>query len=165
MGPDGNPGFAAAAAAIAYNPQANQYLVVWAGADTTVAEDEIWGQLVDAAGSLLGANFRISDLGPDADLNYRATRPAVTFNSQANEYLVVWAGADNTAPLVAGENEIFGQRLTPAGAEIGANDFRISDMGPNGNINFDAGTPDLTYNPQANEYLVVWRATTTRRPL
>ena len=37
--------------------------------------------------------------------------PAVAYNSTNNEYLVVWAGDDNTAPLVDDEFEIFGQRL------------------------------------------------------
>src|SRR5262249_42230661 len=30
-----------------------------------------------------------------------------------SEYLVVWQGDDNTAPLVEGEFEIFGQRFAP----------------------------------------------------
>jgi hypothetical protein len=31
VGPDGNPAFDGLAPAVAYNPQANQYLVVWEG--------------------------------------------------------------------------------------------------------------------------------------
>ncbi|MGH8566288.1 MAG: hypothetical protein ACREXW_20310 [Gammaproteobacteria bacterium] len=37
--------------------------------------------------------------------------------------------------------------------EIGANDFRISDMGPDGNVNFEAFSPAMAYNSLANEYL------------
>jgi hypothetical protein len=40
--------------------------------------------------------------------------------------------------------------------EIGTNDFRISDMGPDGNADFDAFPPSVAYNPTNNEYLVVW---------
>jgi Ca2+-binding RTX toxin-like protein len=165
MGPDGNANFAGFSPAVAYNSQANQYLVVWQGANTTADEYEAWGRLVDAAGNPLGGNFRISDLGPDGDANYRIAPPAVTYNAQANEYLVVWSGDDNTALLVDNENEIFGQRLSASGIEVGTNDFRISDMGPDGNPSFDAFSPAVTYGGQANEYLVVWRGDDNTAPL
>jgi hypothetical protein len=157
MGPDGTAStFWAQGATIAYNTQANQYLVVWSGASTTANESEIWGRLVDAAGNPLGGNFRISDMGPDGVASYAAADPAVTFNAQANEYLVVWRGDDDTAPLVDGEQEIFGQRLSTSGTEVGANDFRLSDMGTNGDVNFAASDPSVTFNAQASEYLIVW---------
>jgi Ca2+-binding RTX toxin-like protein len=165
MGPDGNTTFGAFSAAIAYNPQANQFLVVWSGADTTVGEREIWGRLVDTAGNPLGGNFRISDMGPDGDANYDAFNPAVTYNAQANEYLVVWSGDDNTAPLVEAEFEIFGQRLSASGTEVGTNDSRLSDMGPDGNVSYGAFNPAVTYNAQANEYLVVWSGDDNTAPL
>ena len=65
--------------------------------------------------------------------------------------------------LVDNEFEIFGQRLSAAGGEVGANDFRISDMGPDGNGSFAVLNPAIAYNSQPNEYLVVWRRTTTLR--
>jgi hypothetical protein len=42
------------------------------------------------------------------------------------------------------------------GAEIGANDFRLSDMGPDGDANYDAWNPAVAYNNTTNEYLAVW---------
>lgn len=158
MGPDGDTSFGTRFPAVAYNSQANQYLVVWVGSNTTAFEREIWGRLVDARGNPLGGNLRISDMGPDGDTNFGADDPAVTYNPLANEYLVVWGGDDGTPPLVDNEAEIFGQRLSAAGAEVGANDFRLSDMGPDGSANADAENPAVTYNPLANEYLVVWQA-------
>ncbi|MBT8114476.1 MAG: JDVT-CTERM domain-containing protein [Arenicella sp.] len=75
-----------------------------------------------------------------------------------NEYLVVWQGDDDTAPLVDDKFEIFGQRITaPTGAETGTNDFRISAMGPPGNANYDATSPAVTWDLSADEYLVVWQ--------
>jgi len=165
MGPDGDVNFMASAAAVAYNPQANQYLVVWRGSNTTPDEFEIWGRFVDAAGNPLGGNFRISDLGPDGDVNYGAAHPAVAYNGQANEYLVVWSGDDNTLPLVDNELEIFGQRLSATGFEVGTNDFRISDMGPNGDVNYTAHNSEVAYNGQANEYLVIWYGDDNTPPL
>ncbi|MBI4748121.1 MAG: hypothetical protein HY774_06500 [Acidobacteria bacterium] len=115
----------------------------------------------------IGTNdFRLSDMGPDGDANFDAVTSAVAYNSTNNEYLVVWSGEDNTSPLVDGEGEIFGQRVSAAtGAEIGVNDFRISDMGPNGNANFDAFTPSVAYNSTNNEYLVTWQGDDDTAPL
>src|SRR5262249_32923756 len=110
---------------VAYNSRDNQYLVVWAGDDIHTAKLKIFGQRLNAAtGALIGGAIRISDMGPDSDLDFDAVTPAVAYNPTNNEYLVVWCGADNIAPLVKDEFEIFGQRLNAAtGAEVGANDF------------------------------------------
>jgi len=122
--------------------------------------------VLSAAGGAIGTNdFRLSDMGPDGDTGYFAFNPAVAFNATADEYLVVWYGTDNTAPLVANENEIFGQRLDGTGGELGANDFRISDMGPNGNSNYSAYDPVVAWNAIANEYLVVWHGDDNTAPL
>ncbi len=83
--------------------------------------------------------------------------PVWLTDSFDNEYMVIWSGDDNTMPLVNNEYEIFGQRITTAGNEIGDNDFRISDMGPDGYYYYGAHTPALTYTDQAlNTYLTVW---------
>ena len=145
--------------AIAFNSSSNTYLVVWSGDNTTESEFEIFGQVINATtGAEIGVDFRISDMGPEADGRFGATTPAVAYNSTNNEFLVVWRGDDNTAPLVDNEVEIFGQRLSGSGNAIGANDFRISDMGTNGDTRFIAQDPAVAYNSTNNEYLVVWRA-------
>ena len=164
MGTDGNSdGFDALDPAVAYNSTFKQYLVVWQGDDDRDPlvdnEFEIFGQLLNADGSESGTDdFRISDMGTDGNSDaFDALDPAVVYNNSANEYLVVWRGDDDTAPLVEGEEEIFGQLLDADGSEIGTDDFRISDMGPDGNQLFDAFTPAVAYNNSANEYLVVWQ--------
>ena len=64
----------------------------------------------------VGTNdFRISDMGPDGNVNYRAVNARVAYNPANNEYLVVWYGDDNTGLLVDNEFEIFGQRFTNCG--------------------------------------------------
>src|SRR3989304_5491550 len=158
MGPDGNTSFGAFNPAVAYNRVNNEYLVVWQGDDDTAPlvdnELEIFGQRIDAApGAQLGTNdFGIRHMGPNGDTSFVAVGPAVAYNRVNNQYLVVWHGDDNTAPLVAGEFEIFGQRIDAAtGAELGGNDFRVSDMGPDGNTSFDAFTPAGAYNRPNNE--------------
>ena len=118
-------------AAVAYNSASNEYLVVWAGDDDTgtLVEDEreIFGQRLNAAtGAQVGGNdFRICTMGPNGDTNYDARDPAVAYNSVNNEYLVVWEGDDNTGTLVDGEFEIFGQRLTATGGQVGTNELLL----------------------------------------
>ncbi|NJL74307.1 MAG: T9SS type A sorting domain-containing protein [Saprospiraceae bacterium] len=154
-------------ASVAYNSQKQEYLAVWAGtynaSGVNPAEPEIWGQRINAVnGSLIGNNFRISDMGPDNQTSYGASAPEVAYNRVNNTYLVVWYGDDNTAPLVVNEAEIFGQLLDADGNAIGTNDFRISSMGDDSESNpllrreYDAKFPALTYNATNNEFLVVW---------
>ncbi len=157
--------FDASDPAVAYNSQNNEYLVVWSGNngvwlnDTQTFEVEIFGQRLDAnTGAEIGDNdFRISTMGPNGNIAFSAFSPAITYNNQNNEYLVVWSGDDNTPPLTNNEYEIFGQRLNAeTGAQIGQNDFRISDMGANGSSIYGASFPTVAYNSQNNEYLVIW---------
>ena len=171
MGPDGNTNYLALTPAVAYNSTNNEYLVVWHGEDNTAPlvdnEPEIFGQRLNAAtGAETGVDdFRLSDMGPNGDASYGASLPAVAYNSIDNEYLVVWRGDDNTAPLVDNENEIFGQRLSAAGVEQGTNDFRISDTGTDGSLSFVATEPVVIHNSTDDEYLVVWQADDNTAPL
>src|SRR5262249_46356848 len=145
MGPDGDTDFEAFFPAVAYNGAANEYLVVWNGDDTTNDEYEIYGQLLNAStGAEVGANdFRLSDMGPDGNPRVDASGSAVAYSGASNEYLVVWYGDDTTD----GEYEIYGQLLNAStGAEVGANDFRLSDMGPDGDLRFQAYDPAVAYN-------------------
>ncbi|MCC6831102.1 MAG: choice-of-anchor C family protein [Thermoleophilia bacterium] len=164
-GPDGNAGWDAIWPDVAHNPDRNEYLAVWTADTGTAREDEVWARLADGSGSWTGSAFRVSDMGPDGSALYTAWEPRVTYNPDAREYVVVWSGDDNTAPLVDNENEIFAQRISAAGAEVGANDVRISDMGPDGNAAYDALNPRIAYNGAAHEYLVVWEGDDNTAPL
>ncbi|HYD50071.1 MAG TPA: hypothetical protein VEB21_17060 [Terriglobales bacterium] len=171
MGVDGSTASAAFAPAVAYNHNAAEFLVVWYGDDPTVPfvdnEFEIFGQRLNAVdGAALGSNdFRISDMGPDGSTAYRASEPAVVHNTADNQYLVVWGGTDNTPPQVLNEEEIFGQRLDASGAEIGSNDFVLSSMGPDGSTAYSGLSPELAYDADRNEYLIVWYGDDDTPPL
>lgn len=159
VGLDGDPFRNAYYPAVAYNATSEEYLVVWEGRDFPPAFDyQIQGQRLDSLGAQIGADdFRISDAGELTPNS--ALRPQVAWNSADNEYLVVWMADDDPPPLVTGENEIWGQRIDgTTGAEVGANDFRISDAGPEGTPFHAAVNPSVAYNPSVNEYLVVWAA-------
>ncbi|MBK7369085.1 MAG: T9SS type A sorting domain-containing protein [Candidatus Eisenbacteria bacterium] len=172
MGPDGDLTYDGRNSAVAYNATNGEYLVVWEGDDDTPGngegEFEIFAQRINAStGAAVGANdFRVSDMGTNGDTNSDATSPAVAWNATNNEYLVVWAGDDSTGVTANGETEIFGQRLTGAtGAEVGTNDFRVSDMGPNFDPNYDAENPVVSWNSVHNEYLVAWEGDDNTFPL
>jgi hypothetical protein len=145
--------------ALVYNPTADEYLVVWAGGGPGPnTEYEIYGQRLDGStGAEVGVDdFRISDMGPEGRTGFWVWHPAVTYDLAADEYFVVWGG-DDDASLVDDEKEIFGQRLEGStGAEIGVNDIRISDMGPDGNTAYQAANPELPSNSRGDEYLVIW---------
>ncbi len=113
---DNNMNFLASASAVVYNPTNEDCFVVWQGDDDTAPlvnnEFEIFSSgLSSGCNDLLQDSARISDMGTDGNTAFRAGGPAVAYNSTDNQYLVVWQGDDNTAPLVDGEFEIFGQLL------------------------------------------------------
>lgn len=85
-------------------------------------------------------NFPIT--GTDADGDQEV--PAVATNTTTGESLVVWTDHRR------GNADVFGQLVSADGKRIGWN-FQINEMDWRRQAN-----PDVTYNPTANEYLVVW---------
>ena len=148
---------------VAYCSSNDSYLVVWSGAVQLVPggawDSEIWAQFVDGAtGALIGSSLRLSTMGAtDGEDFYRAENPDVIYNPEWDEFLVVWQGSDDDSGLVTFDYDIFGQRLSPTGEELGTDDFRISDMGglPFGT---DAAVePSVEWSPESQTYLVAWR--------
>lgn len=168
MNVDGNVNFNAWQPAVAYNVSDNEYLVVWQGDDGVGGladnESEIYGQLLNAStgAEVLPNDFRISHMGPDGNNSYNAYNPGVAYNSANQRYLVVWSGDTNipAVPLVDEEYEIFGQQIDAANGSIIGTNFRISDMGPDGNASFDATLPAVVYDAEQNTYLISWKGDT-----
>jgi hypothetical protein len=165
MGPDGNPSLDAVRPAVAWNATNNEYLVAWDG-DTNVAplvdnKLEVWGQrLAGASGAELGADFRISRMGPDNNVLLGGGVAAIAWNATRNQYLLAWQGDTNVAPLVEGKDEIWAQQLDGAtGAEAGAA-FRVSVTGSASNQN-DASAVAVVWNATQDEYFPVWSADET----
>ncbi len=162
MGPEGDKRFDALEPAIAYNSANNSFLVAWTGDDTSAVsienEFEIYGQRINANGSLSGSNFRITAIGPDRDTNLRAEVPRLAYNSTDDNFLLTYTSGPNISGLAAvGEFRVFGQRLSTIGNNIGS-PFLISDLPPDFNLDFGAGLSDIAYNSSANNYLVIWTA-------
>lgn len=147
---------------VAYNPDDNEYLVVWEG-DGRFSEDfrqvkEIYGQRINAAtGAEVGGDFRISNMS-NTERDRGAAQPQVVYNSNSHEYMVVWngTGRNDTPDEIF---EIYGQRVSRTGTEVGT-DFRISkttELGRvMGSIVRASTSTDVAWNSAANQYLVVW---------
>lgn len=152
----GNSAYDAVNAAIAYNGQRNQYLTVWRGDTATAGEDEIWARIIAADGSPTGGIIRVSNMGgPAGTAAQDATAAKVAYNSRADEYLVVWSGDHELDGLATSEDEIWGRRISGDGT-FASDQFRISEMGTDGDNSFEAIRPDVVYNPDLDQYVVVW---------
>jgi hypothetical protein len=162
MGPDGDQNYGAYGPDVAYNSTTGDFFVVWSG-------DHHFG-LVDDEFEISGRRiftdrsfdyiYLYSDMGGIANPYYDATHPAVTYNPQDDEWLIVWMGNEFYSGLLLPELEIYGQfvKFGMGGIpQIGVNDFRISDMGPNESLDYLAFWPDVAYDPQSKKYLVVWK--------
>lgn len=79
-----------------------------------------------------------------SDLDNKKYDPQASYNSNQNEYLVVWERYDGQNP------GIYGQRLTALGEKIGPSPFSIA-VGAKRRSH-----PDVAYDPDSGGYLVVW---------
>ncbi|MBN1868237.1 proprotein convertase P-domain-containing protein [Candidatus Sumerlaeota bacterium] len=160
MGNDGATTSSATNAAVAWDSVNNQYLVVWQGDDGTPpladGEIEIWGQLLNSAGTQIGSDTRLTAMGgASGDTTTGAYAPSVAYGPTQNRYLVVWHGDESSGGYVDGEFEIWGQRLDGNGAPAGL-PFSISNTGELGDPDGGARNPSVVYNGDLDEFVVVW---------
>jgi hypothetical protein len=125
--------------AVAANTQTKEFLAVWED-ERTSADADIYGQLVQADGTLRNPNFKVTQTSG----SHR--NPAVACNSTNNQYFVVWEDQSNK-----GYMPIYGRFLDKNGAPLGAN-FCVTDPG----VYVDCLRPSLAYNANKNEFLLVW---------
>lgn len=112
------------------------YLVVWNDMGPTV-DWQIEGQKLDTGGLLQGHQLALS--APLGDQK----NASVAYNSQDGEYLVVWQ--DGRGATV----DVWGQRVGEDGTILN-NNLPISSAA-GGQV-----LPDVAYNLDTNQYLVVW---------
>ena len=135
---------------VAYNPTQNDYLVVYSTYDVSTMDWDIGAMRVDYTGPQ-GSEFLVYASAAD-DLN-----PRLDYNTHAahDSYLVVF-NQISTSPSL--EVNVRGQMITGVeGAGAGGsnkltteNDIAVSATGEK---NFN---PDVAYNLNHNEFLVVW---------
>ncbi len=145
-GPDGDLKWRGTYSAVATSTKSDAMLVVWIqDLDATQQNAAIFGRLVNPIDrSPLGASFQISETGSHNAWVDDNNPPSVTYNPTADEYLVAW--------MDHADAELWVKRVSAAGAPLGA-DIQI------GNGYSDIETVNPVFSPEANEYFVVWKAT------
>ncbi len=121
---------------VAYNPDDDQYLVVWQ--DDRGSDADIYGQILSASGVPQGDNFVVSN-GPDEQGS-----PHAAYNATDHNYMVVWRDKRGGANY-----DVYGQVVSYNGVLSGTNFAVNTDAG-------DQRPGDLIYDPNANHYLTVW---------
>jgi hypothetical protein len=129
-------------AAVAYDNTHQRFLVVWRDERNSLTTGEdIYGQFINASGSLSGGNFVISDAAGDQ------VAPSLTYDMTNQRFLVVWRDGRNS--LTTGE-DIYGQLINASGSVSGEN-FVISDT------TGDQVAPSVAYDTINGTFLVAWR--------
>jgi hypothetical protein len=125
---------------VAYDSKRNRYLVIWGRADGLVYQ--MYGRFVpwDGPDPALPP-FAIDPARPASTDLY-----ALAYGSTPDEFLVVWANKD----AGSGRDVIAGRRVKGAGG-FAAGTFLIAAGSPD-----SRGNPDVAYNDQRNQYLVVY---------
>jgi hypothetical protein len=129
---------------VAYNPNWNEFLVVWEQIDEATGRMSIRGQRLDFSGVPTGNEIPIGT--PTTNLG-TANYPHVEHSFTSGKYMVVWQ--NHTQGNLS--NDILGELVINDGTLDGSN-FIIA-LGTTG---FSMGIPDLAYNRRMNEFLVVW---------
>lgn len=156
--------------AVVFNPVSGNFVVAWQADDhrdgMVDGEHEIFLQQVDGAGVLVSTPVRASQMGPDGDAGFDALAPALAVEPETGTLLVSWHGDTLTSVLVEDELEVHG-RLFASDLVALDNAFRISATGPDAETDpaerarFEATDPAVSWNPQENRFLVIWRGDTS----
>lgn len=126
--------------AVAYSPAQDEYLIVYTY-EVTSDDYDLLAKRVKWDGSWVSPEFVINY---DADKQWD---PAVAYNSQDDEYLVVyenrWAG---------GLKDIAAQRVKATDASLSLLSWANVATG----VGEDRYGPDVAYNPAGNDYLIAY---------
>ena len=124
--------------AVAYNPDREEYLVVWY--NDRADNDDIQAQRVSKGGALVGGPFYVA-AGSGADRSF----PDVAYDGDDQEYLVVWQETNT----VSSQTTIRGIRVSGTGSLL-TGVFDIFGNDP-------SQLPAVAYASTAHKYLVVWQ--------
>jgi len=123
---------------MAYDPVAQQFLVVWQDDRGGAMSDDIYGQLISSTGALIGGEFTI------CTATMYQYFPSVAYDPVSQHFLVVWEDYRSFSSY-----DIYGQLISTTGAPIGGN-FPISAGAG------EQWFPFVAYDPVSQDFLVVW---------
>ena len=122
---------------LAYNPQNQEYLLVWCHELTgSVA---IYARTISKTGAM-SSIYPVSETSTDVD----RCKPDVAYNSTSHNYLVVWENR-----ITGPQFSVHGRTFVPGGA-LGT-EVTFDDAGSSNYV-----YPAVAYNSTENEFLVVW---------
>lgn len=126
--------------ALAADTNSGQFLVVWTDSRRGSVDLDIYGRILDPAGTARSPEF------PAAAAGRGQAFPALAFDPAGDRFLVVWTDWRN-APTV--ESDIYGRFVgtdgRPAGPAFPIAQERVSQK-----------FPAIAFDPDARRYLVVW---------
>jgi hypothetical protein len=97
--------------------------------------------------------FQITHFGADNDPDTGAQLAAISFNSRADRYLVVYLGGSRATNTDEDFWNVYGQIVDVNGNPIGGQ-FQINQTTTNELGDFEP--PSVAYDPQTNQWMVVW---------
>ena len=127
----------------AYNPDDDEYLVVWQDYRSGAANPDIYGQRVTGGGELVGENIAVTTAP------YRQLAPQVAYGPGSGTYLVVWRHYPGSSDYYY---DVYGQRVSSSGALVGA---PLAIANRSGYADRESPT-DIVYNSTSNKFLVLW---------
>ncbi|MFD1614660.1 choice-of-anchor D domain-containing protein [Gelatiniphilus marinus] len=139
---------------VAYNTSTNQFLVVYHADFPVNSDNNVFGQIVAADGSLVsGINtpIQITNVAASRDADYAN----VVYNKLLDEYFVAFQ-ADHINPT-DGEDEIFGQRIANDGTLV-ASAMQISFAGIDGDGEETGSFSSIGYNTTDHQILFIFQS-------
>jgi hypothetical protein len=132
--------------AVAFDTVNQRFLVVWQ--DSDAGSDDIYGQIVNADGSLNGNRISISNVaGSDQVV------PSIAFDNVNQRYLVAWSDGRNAGAF--SDYGIFGQLIDSTGNKTG-NNFSISEA-----PQFSQRQTAIAFDSVNRRFMIVWSKEST----
>jgi hypothetical protein len=133
--------------AVAFDSRNNRYLVVWVDwRDAVTRDSDIYGQFVNADGTLHGNDF------PIAQGRVSQKYPNVAFDPFHNRFLIAWGDDRN-----GGVEKIYGRFIGAEGDYLG-NEFAIATDGGNHD------SPTVVFDSTRKRFFLVWRNVSVLTP-
>jgi len=134
-----------AGVAVAYNADQNTYLLVWEDRRPGTTNQDVYGQVISADGSLAGSSLALTSASSDQ------AKPAVAYSEAGGVWLAVWYDKRNSSQW-----DIYGQIISGADGSLAGSNFGIATPGGSKN---DQELPDVVARSgeATAEFVVVWQ--------
>lgn len=143
---------------LARNTRTGEFLVAYIGDPVTDNHFEVYGQRLTAGGVPVGPRLTLGGVGVDADVDpdpyVPSPEPAVAYSAASDSWMVVFRIDDQRDGRPNDKFEVFARSVSGDGT-LGAL-TKVSTTGATATATHDARHPDIAWNPDRDEFLVVW---------